>query len=161
MHTFVTMPDRHPYQCHTCGGGTNRDWWLDLGEQNESPEIMMPTIYICNLCFVAIGMERGIGDTMPFQAEVEKLKTDLFEARTGREALEHAFNDLLIARFLNSDDPAVRDAFRLLAVDEEAEREPQQEGNGLDAGAGEAPEQVHGSDLVGVPASIRLDGGPS
>lgn len=159
MHLFTTMPDRHPYQCHTCGGGTDREWWLDLGEQNESAEIMMPTIYICNLCFVAIGLERGIGDTNPFQAEIDKLKSELFDARTVREALEQAFDGLLIARFLNSDDPAVRDLVRFLAVAEGREGGEQEEGNGLDPGTGKTPEPVHGSDVAGIPTGFSLDGG--
>lgn len=161
MHLFTTMPDRHPYQCHTCGGGTDREWWLDLGEQNESPEIMMPTIYICNLCFVAIGLEKGIGDTNPFQAEIDKLKSELFDARTVREALEQAFDGLLLARFLNSDDPAVRDVVRFLAAAEGREVGEPESGGQVDGSGGDASQPVHGSDVAGVPTGFRLDGGPA
>lgn len=159
MYSFVTTLDRFPHACFTCGGGTDRDWYLDLGEMNDSPDVMMPTIYICNLCITAICAEKGLVDSAPLLAKIEDLETSLYHAKVKADGLETGFNGLLAARFLNPDDPAVVDLVGFLSHHQSDAGGPQGEGSNVEAGEGEPSEPVHGSDLAGIPGGLRIDGG--
>lgn len=169
MYSFVQTPDRFPHQCFTCGGGTNREWYLDLGEMNESPDVMMPTVYICNLCIVAICAERGLVNEAPSLAKIEELETSLYHAKVKAEGLEAGLNGLLAARFLNPNDPSVLELVDFVSHhqsdasgshgDDRADvYGSSEEGIRLDLGEGTTPESDSGGELGGFPTGLSING---
>lgn len=161
MHSFVAAPDRPPFYCISChgGAGSDRDWFLDLGENVTGDSEEMDTIYICNLCLVAICHEKGIVVQEPLLAKIDSLETDLFEARRKADGLDQGLTGLIRARFFSADDPAVRELAGFLE-DPPADMGTARDGQGdLAGGAGVVAQPSDGQDLGAVRPSISIHGG--
>lgn len=158
MHSFVTAPERPPHKCISCFADTDRDWWLDLGEDLMSDAVEMTTVYLCNLCLIAIGKEKGIENKAPFLAEIEDLKSQLFNARTKAEALEIGLDGLLRARFVDPDSPAARELVSFLEADKSGEEDESGAGERVDSRAGEINQPSDVEDLGTIRPVFQLDG---
>lgn len=171
MFSFVTTPDRFPHRCLSCGGGagTDREWYVDFGENLEGPEEnFLWTIYICNLCLIAIAGEKGIVPRASLDAEIELLKSQLFDQTTKAEGLEIAVDGLFRARLFKPDDVLALE----LGVHVDSSS-PEESGFGVGPGAVEVSgEQLHTAageviesnndlDLAGLRSTVFLDGGPT
>lgn len=159
MYLIVTTPDRPPNKCICCSGDKDRDWWVDLGEDISSThEDILPTVYVCNLCFTAIAKEKDIVDQGPLLEEIEGLKTKLFDAKVVSEALEQGLDGLFRARFINPDLPAAGELVSFVETVKSGEVDEQGEGEGVDPGKGETPEPSNVEDVGAVRPVFAIHG---
>lgn len=161
MYGFVQDPVRHPQKCICCGAGPSveRVWWLDLGEDTNSPDELMITIYVCCLCFTVMAQDQGIVPRAPLDSEIEDLKAKLFNAEVVADGLTHGLDGLLRARFISPADPGVSDMRSLLEAPDAGEDSESPAGNRVANGAGNPPESGHGSNVDGVSTGFGFDGG--
>lgn len=136
MHKFVQTPERFPHQCMSCFSGVDREYYLDLGEDNNSPDFTVPTVYICNLCLVAIAKEKGLVDEKPLLEKMEQLESKLFNAKVVSEALEHGLDDLFRARFLDSDSDSAVELVSFLETVEDGKGSSSESGEAVDGKSG-------------------------
>lgn len=161
MYSFVTEPNRHPFKCISCLSGGDREWWLDLGEDSNSPDEVMITVYICNLCFVAMAQEKGIVDQVPLQKEIEELKEKLFDKTVIADGMVSGLNGLLRARFISSDDPNAIELVSFLETVQGGTEREQSAGEGLDSRTGETAQSSDVQDVVRLRTGLQFDGGPT
>lgn len=159
MFSFVVTPERPPHSCVSCGAGTDRKWYLDLGEDTTSPDEMMSTVYMCNLCFTAAAFEQNLVDQAPLLAEIEDLRAEVFNHKTKAEALEHGLDDLVRARFLNGDSPAFADLRALLEAREPADGGSPEAGGDVPNFSGVAAEPGPVPNLGAISAGLSQHGG--
>lgn len=143
----------------SCGAGTDREWYLDLGEDRGSLDEIMNTIYLCNLCLTAAAKDKNLVDQSPLLARIEDLETEVFNYKTKAEALEHGLDDLIRARIFDSGAPAYRDLRDLLQARDQADGGSQEPGSDVSGVGGAAPEPGPGPNLGAVPAGFSFDGG--
>lgn len=170
MFTVVAAPDRFPHKCLSCGAGTGRDWYLDFGEDVDTPGHVMNTVYICNLCMVAAAKDRGYVDQEPLLHRIKELEDSLFDAQTKAEGLEQGLDGLLRARFVDPDTLASSDLEAWVGVDQPATGATREGDDGPQGGssstegelgdaAREGTESGNGSGLADVLEHFSLDGG--
>lgn len=170
MYSVVDFPLRHPGKCQCCGAGADREWYIDLGEDNNSPGVDLPTVYVCNQCLTAMGKEVGLVYEAPILAVVEALRSELFDAKVKAEGLEDGLNGLLRARFIDPESPTVAELVSFLeGLESSTDSEPgasgenpdgaQVSGGGVGSPEGDAPEPGHGQDLGAVPGLFGQHGG--
>lgn len=170
MFTFVDVPVRFPFKCASCHCGVDRAWYLDLGEDLDSPDEMMPTLYICNLCFTSFAKDKDLVDAKPMLEEIKNLKEELFDSKVKAEALEQMVNAALRVKFINVNDPAVRELVSFLETPISGEEiESRAPGPGernesgarerMDSGTGETSQPGHDDELAGLHTAFTINGG--
>lgn len=159
MYTITLTPDRPPHSCACCGGGSGRDWYLDLGEDVSSSEEMMSTIYLCSLCFIAAGKDVGIVPQGPLQDEIERLRVEAFDNKVKAEGLEHAIDDLFRARLFAAHDLSSSGLGHVLEVEQPGPSDEQSEGAGESSLHREPAQPGPVQDVGAVPNGVQLYGG--
>jgi hypothetical protein len=127
---------------------------------------MVFTIYVCNLCFVAAGKEKGIVVQGPLLEKIDKLETECFELRVKADGLDQGLTGLIRAHFFDPDTPAVRDVLALLEdppVDPGGQQGATEgipaAGGHVDGSDGAASEPSDEPDLGAIRDGFQLDGG--
>lgn len=156
-YTFVTTPERPPGKCFSCGAGVNREWYLDLGEHDASPDPTVPTIYVCDQCVTSIAKDRGLVDETPLLNRIKELEDELFDKTTIADGLKHGLDGLIAARYFDPGSSAVRDLVGFSEGAPDTLEGSQPPGGGVEGRQGEPSEPGDESDLGGIPISFGFD----